>query len=379
MARDLLTTTPMRPKALHQVICVALASVVGSGGSAACSNECTEATNEGNYSFSEANYGKYTLLVATATTPDAAQSVLPGADASAMQTFDAWLAVFSRQTCEQMCEELGDLGSSGCSASMSADGQTFDLKCPFSVETCSPPGWEQGCSLGSGRPPASFVPRRSRATDARGRFFDAAAQLEAASVAPFEQLAVDLDRHGAPSRFVHAARRARQDEVRHAGLMSALARRYGGEGASPAPRVPTTARSLDSLAMENAAAGCVRETYAALEATWMAQHSRCAAVRRALRTVARDETRHGALSWDVAAWSLGQLSPRARRRVAAVRAAEVCKLAGELACPPVRALVLAGLLPPASRRLSLLSLLEDGLRKLARDDDALAPFAERAA
>jgi hypothetical protein len=62
---------------------------------------------------------------------------------------------------------------------------------------------------------------------------------------------------------------------------------------APAP----PARSLEELAVENAVEGCVRETYGALTAIWQARTAKDPSVAAAVRRIARDETRHAALSW----------------------------------------------------------------------------------
>ena len=59
------------------------------------------------------------------------------------------------------------------------------------------------------------------------------------------------------------------------------------------PRVealPT--RALGVVAIENAVEGCVRETFGALIASWQAEHARDPGIKRLMRSIARDETRH---------------------------------------------------------------------------------------
>jgi hypothetical protein len=149
-----------------------------------------------------------------------------------------------------------------------------------------------------------------------GRFFAEVAELEAAAVVAFGQLATELEVHGAPRRLVRRALRSRRDEIRHAAATAALARRYGGRPV--APRVqPLRPRSLAGVAADNAVEGCVRETFGALVATLQARRAADPAVRRALRAIAVDETRHAALSWDLAAWAGARMSVAERRRAAA--------------------------------------------------------------
>src|SRR5690606_15796747 len=98
-----------------------------------------------------------------------------------------------------------------------------------------------------------------------GRYFAENARLEAASVVAFLELADDLEAHGAPSDLVLWARRAAQEETRHARLCAGLARRYGAD----VGRVHVTQgarRTLLEIACENAAEGLTREAYGALVA-----------------------------------------------------------------------------------------------------------------
>jgi hypothetical protein len=152
------------------------------------------------------------------------------------------------------------------------------------------------------------------------------AWLEAASVRAFLDLGAELASHGAPAALVQAARSAARDEARHARSMTKLARRFG---ATPRPpRVRSTARrSLSALARDNAAEGCVRETYGALLNAWQATHARDPEVRAAMATLAADELRHAALSWEIAAWASAHVAPapvaRAQRKAIAKLAATV--------------------------------------------------------
>jgi hypothetical protein len=153
--------------------------------------------------------------------------------------------------------------------------------------------------------------------------------LEAASVPAFERLVDELLTHGAPARLVAAARAAIADERRHARVIGALARRYGGEPAS-AHVEPMAPRALVELARENAVEGCVAETWGAVIAHHQAAHAPDRRVRAALARVADDEARHAELAWAIAAWADPLLSSRERavvvaaRREAALRLVEAC-------------------------------------------------------
>ena len=212
-------------------------------------------------------------------------------------------------------DETGD-SSLGC-AILASDGCENDAYAPpangsFSFECTD-------CLGGGGRRPNGLRrPRSLRAATAAGAYFAELAHEEAASVHAFQRLHEELRDLGAPTELVSAAARSIRDETRHARLMARQARRRGG--AAPPARVRRQGpRSLESLARENAAEGCVRETYGALLMHWQARHAEEPELRRLFARIAADETRHAALSWEVAAWADTRLDAPARARVAAAR------------------------------------------------------------
>jgi hypothetical protein len=179
-----------------------------------------------------------------------------------------------------------------------------------------------------GRRPAGLLHGEGRGTSAVGAYFANVAQLEAASVNAFEALEEELSHHGAPAELVERARMARRDEVRHARVMQHVSARHGGR--FEAPRVEKRpVRSLEEIAIENAAEGCVRETFGALVGMWQAEFARDADVRRIMKRIARDETRHAELSWAVDAWARQRLSPEALQRVEEARRCALHAIAEE--------------------------------------------------
>lgn len=138
--------------------------------------------------------------------------------------------------------------------------------------------------------------------------------LEAAAVDAFERLATELIAHGAPETLVTAARKAADDERRHARVMSKLAAAHGG---CPPPKAssPNHVRPLFAIALENAVEGCARETFGAVLALHQATHAPDAQLQRAMRGIASDEARHAELSWKVAAWLAPLLSESERVEV----------------------------------------------------------------
>ncbi|WP_437730731.1 ferritin-like domain-containing protein [Sorangium sp. So ce1335] len=165
-----------------------------------------------------------------------------------------------------------------------------------------------------GRRPAGLGRTAGRGATRVGAYFASVAQLEAASVWAFEALGRELAQHRAPRPLVERARLAGRDEVRHARLMRRLSARHGGRWEPPQIE-PRPVRSLEELAIDNAAEGCVRETYGALVGMWQGRCARDPLVRRVMARIARDEARHAKLSWALDAWLRPRLSPAERRRV----------------------------------------------------------------
>jgi hypothetical protein len=118
-------------------------------------------------------------------------------------------------------------------------------------------------------------------THALGAFFGDMAMLEAASVYAFEIIARELEAFGAPKDLIAQARLAAADEVRHAEVVSGLARMFGAVPGQPEV-ASRPLRNLHAFALDNAVEGCVRETFGALLAAYQAQQADHAAVRAAL-------------------------------------------------------------------------------------------------
>jgi hypothetical protein len=166
---------------------------------------------------------------------------------------------------------------------------------------------------GRGRRPEGFCPVEGPA-ESLGDYFAFAAQLEAVSVPAFQRLERELAAHRAPRSLVRAARQAARDEVKHTRMMRALARHFG-----VVPEIPSIGtlpiRSLDAIAIENAVEGCVGETLGAIVATAQAEHATDVRIRRAMAIIAKDETEHAILAWQVHAWCMSRLDEAARTGV----------------------------------------------------------------
>jgi hypothetical protein len=178
-------------------------------------------------------------------------------------------------------------------------------------------------------------------------------RLEAASVPAFRVLARELRAHGAPRSLIRAARRAARDEIRHARMGKLLAERYGGGYVRP--RIEAHAlRSVEAIATDNAVEGCVCETFGALLATWQGRAATDPVVRRIMRSVAVDETRHAALNLRVAAWADRKMDAAAQARVRAARKTAAERVLGEASYEPSPALVAIAVVPRShdARRLA---------------------------
>ena len=204
---------------------------------------------------------------------------------------------------------------------------------------------DPGCQIG--RRPEGLGPCvRGRENDL-GEWFAQIARLEAASVIAFERLAVELRALGAPDELVAIARASAVDEVRHARMTATLARRFGGV-VEPPSVAPVAPRTLFEVARENAVEGCVRETFGALVATYQQDRAMDADIRAAMRIIARDETRHSALAWEIAAWAEPLLTDEQRDQVTRARRDAARDLRIELHAEPLHdAQRLAGV--PAAR------------------------------
>lgn len=166
-----------------------------------------------------------------------------------------------------------------------------------------------------------------------GTFYAEVAHLEAAAVHAFDQLSRELVLHQAPASLIRQARAARADEQRHALITGDLALRYGQRAVAPVV-MSAPVRDLESIAHENVREGLLRETFGALVGHHQARHATDPVIRRAAQEIARDETRHAALSWELHRWFERRLSRAARRRVNDTFHAELAALRAPFCRPP---------------------------------------------
>lgn len=224
--------------------------------------------------------------------------------------------------CADLCAML--MARSGLSypdtCRVELDGDAVDAFASYWVSLSG-----QGCPAEGRRPAGLVTPRALIATNPVGAWLAQAAWLEAASIPAFIYLARELDACGAPRGLARAALAAARDEIRHAHVMTQLARRFGGT--PPIADVPLPKpRSLEEMAIENAIEGCVRETWGALVAMWQANRAQGAEMRRAFAAISVDEARHAALAWSVDQWVRTRLDAAAHARIDEARRAAVREL-----------------------------------------------------
>lgn len=163
-----------------------------------------------------------------------------------------------------------------------------------------------------GRRPLGHVEARND-TRSLGGYLARCAQLEAASVIAFEQLAERLERWGAPAELVDRCRRAAADEVVHAREVGAFAARLGA--VVPVVERRSVEPSILELALHNAAEGCVHEAWAAMRAAWVARHACEPELQALYARIADDEAQHAQLSWELHRWLRARLDQEDRARV----------------------------------------------------------------
>lgn len=272
----------------------------------------------------------------------------PKSVTGAKQTADGW---------ELRLQSPGDCGQAVTEAivRVGRDGKTeiVSTKVVRERKTDGPVCGRRPCAL-----------ERAAATDlddpaSTGALLAQMAYLEAASVPAFAILARDLAAHGAPRPLLERIERARKDEIRHARLMRRAAKRFGVM--PPVPRVGAVApRSLRAIAEENAVEGCVRETFGALIATYQARHAVDPELAALFTSIARDETEHAELSWDLAAWLDGELSAEDREAVDSARRHAIAELGAGLRDSQIPDREVAGVPDSATSR-ALLRALESTL------------------
>jgi hypothetical protein len=179
--------------------------------------------------------------------------------------------------------------------------------------------YDRGVACYAGRRTIGHCVRRdgALAQDPRASWWSQIYQLEHEAVSAFVELAAQLSALDAPSDIIARCLRAAQEEVEHAQLTHAIACSYGARPEAPVHHL-SGPRTLFEIALHNAVEGCVRETFAGVEALWQAAHID-ASLRPALTKIARDECSHAELSWDLHRWALPQLNEAQRAQLQAAQ------------------------------------------------------------
>ncbi|MGZ3454269.1 MAG: ferritin-like domain-containing protein [Polyangiales bacterium] len=144
------------------------------------------------------------------------------------------------------------------------------------------------------------------------------ARIEAASVHAFRRLETALARLDAPSQLRARARSAARDEIRHARIVSRLARERGG--ARKRVRIERAEVTTFDLALENAVEGCVKETLGVAYLAHQAAHGEDEGLRAMAAALYEDELAHATLSWDLVALFDAHLDSAQKQAVRAAQA-----------------------------------------------------------
>jgi hypothetical protein len=234
---------------------------------------------------------------------------------------------------------------------------------------------------GGGRRTRTLESARAAGRTELGAFFAALGHIESASVRAFVDLATWLAEARAPARFVRAARRAARDEIRHARAMRRIAQRHGGETCRVRHRAAVDVqvarrhwprasaavpRAFATWIEENAIEGCARETFGAIVATWQSTRATCPRLRATMKRIARDETRHAALAWEILHWGMAKLAPRESARVRRTLHRELAALPTRVPRLSATTLRTAGLPSARERNVLARSLRAVATRELAR-------------
>lgn len=234
-------------------------------------------------------------------------------------------------SCGAVCEaSFGEIASVSLSGDCSMDidyallesgdtGEDVDSGGDYYAEigtvTCSAEG-QYYCE---GRRPIGFQGKECE-------YFAKSAHLEACSVIAFQQLMRQLEKWNAPQEFIERAKKAAEDEVRHAAQMRMLAWVYN----EPVPSIEVDEIDEDNLlvaAIHNAMEGCIFETWATVEAQLKSEFAETEEMRRVYKGIARDEMEHAQLSWDLHFWFMSQLSEEEQEVVRIAQKEAIAQLA----------------------------------------------------
>jgi hypothetical protein len=260
------------------------------------------------------------------------------------------------------CPVIKDLPWDGGLADGGVPGQDLDGGLDF--QTCEANGCYGECTpidagviqcttycVGGRAPPG--LKGLSGVDGSTGSWLSRMAELEQAAVRAFMHLSRELDAHGLPKHAAYALEAA-QHEVRHARAVTKLAL---DRGFLPrlAPIDETPLRSLEEVALDNAAEGCGREAFGAVV---NAHQARAAEpdIAAAFAPIAREEAQHARFSMELARALMPKLSSAQRHRVREAQERALSQLGENTLAPAARRAL--GLFDEAQSRSAARALLE---------------------
>ena len=133
------------------------------------------------------------------------------------------------------------------------------------------------------------------------------AEGEHASVASFAKNSLHLLSAEAPSDLLLLSQRASLDEIRHAEVCYRFASQFLGDDFEPGQlnvEKSLEKRDVQKIAKSTIEEGCVAETIAAVEAHFLANHTKVPMIKAALLQIALEETNHAQLAWTTVRWMM---------------------------------------------------------------------------
>ncbi len=201
--------------------------------------------------------------------------------------------------------------------------------------------------------------------DVVGAWLADASHAESVSWMALRAVERELEAHEAPAELSDTARALAAASLRNAALLESLALRWGVRPRQPKV-VSIAVRPLEALAAENAGQGCVKETWAALEARYQSLAARDPVIRRTMGRVAADALRHAEFSWVVDAWARRRLGAQARESVETARAQAVADVLEALSIERDRTLCVETGLPTSATARGLAQALTEALWSRSR-------------
>ena len=149
---------------------------------------------------------------------------------------------------------------------------------------------------------------------ALSRYFIRSYHAEASSVAAFLQLRAELEKHNTPQNLLDRCLIAAKEEVHHARMMAKFVKDCGAALPELNFGCPKS-RDLYEIALDNAVEGCIFESYSALKAQYQAIHATDSRILVAMKMIAKDETKHAQLAWDIHHHLMTQLSDQEQQKI----------------------------------------------------------------